>query len=277
VGSSSSRNWSPLAAEQPAAAVIAGVASGVYNSPQQAAVADIIGKARGGPAIATFQMMSDFGSIVGSFGVGVLAQQLSYGWAFGISGAILLLAGIGWMFAPETRDQSPVEHTPARPLGPEAAGEARRLGPPRLPLHRPGQDAGQRRGDHGPAGDHLVQGRDQLVGLHVLEQIAAGPALEGTNEVLLIRAGGEHGHVPGGIDPAQLPQDLDPPGPGHAQVEQHHIRCLDLGQAQPLRTVAHRVDHPDATPLQEFAQPGPEQSVIVDEQDAQHAAVARLV
>ena len=106
-----------------AAAVIAGAASGVYNSPQQAAVADIIGKARGGPAIATFQMMSDFGSIVGSFGVGVLAQQLSYGWAFGFSGAILLLAAIGWLFAPETRDQSPLEHTPARPLGPEAAGE----------------------------------------------------------------------------------------------------------------------------------------------------------
>ena len=106
-----------------AAAVIAGAASGVYNSPQQAAVADIIGKARGGPPIATFQMMSDFGSIVGSFGVGLLAQQLTYDWAFGISGAILLLAGIGWMFAPETLDQSPLEHTPARPLGPEAAGE----------------------------------------------------------------------------------------------------------------------------------------------------------
>ncbi len=105
------------------AAVIAGAASGVYNSPQQAAVADIIGKARGGTAIATFQMMSDLGSIVGSFGVGLLAQQLSYGWAFGISGAILLLAAIGWMFAPETRDQSPLEHTPVRPLGPEAAGE----------------------------------------------------------------------------------------------------------------------------------------------------------
>jgi len=105
------------------AAVIAGAASGVYNSPQQAAVADIIGKARGGPAIATFQMMSDFGSIVGSFGVGILAQQLSYGWAFGFSGGILLLAAIGWVFAPETRDQSPLEHTPARPLGPEAAGE----------------------------------------------------------------------------------------------------------------------------------------------------------
>ncbi len=104
-------------------ALIAGAASGVYNSPQQAAVADIIGKARGGTAIATFQMMSDFGSIVGSFGVGVLAQHLSFGWAFGISGAILLVAAVGWVFAPETRDQSPVEHTPVRALGPEAAGE----------------------------------------------------------------------------------------------------------------------------------------------------------
>ena len=49
-------------------AVIAGAASGLFNSPQQAAVADIIGKARGGTAIATFQMMSDVGSIIGSFG-----------------------------------------------------------------------------------------------------------------------------------------------------------------------------------------------------------------
>ena len=104
-------------------ALVAGAASGVYNSPQQAAVADIIGKARGGTAIAAFQMMSDFGSIVGSFGVGLLAHHLSYGWAFGISGAILVVASIGWMFAPETREDSPVEHTPVRALGPEAAGE----------------------------------------------------------------------------------------------------------------------------------------------------------
>ncbi len=106
-----------------AEAVAVGAASGVYNSPQQAAVADIIGAARGGTAIATFQMMSDLGSIVGSFGVGLLAQQLSFGWAFGVSGAILLLASLGWVFAPETRDRSPVDRTPVRALGPEAAGE----------------------------------------------------------------------------------------------------------------------------------------------------------
>ena len=106
-----------------ATAVVAGAASGIYGSPQQASVADIIGQARGGTAVATFQMMSDFGSIVGSFGVGIIAQQLSFGWAFAVSGVILLIAGVGWMLAPETRDQSPLEHTPVRALGPEAAGE----------------------------------------------------------------------------------------------------------------------------------------------------------
>ncbi|MFZ4374629.1 MAG: MFS transporter [Mycobacterium sp.] len=93
-----------------AEAVIAGAASGIYGSPQQAAVADIIGRARGGQAVAAFQMMSDFGSIVGSFGVGMIAQQLSFEWAFAISGAILLLASVGWMFAPETRDTQPLWH-----------------------------------------------------------------------------------------------------------------------------------------------------------------------
>lgn len=103
-------------------ALIAGIATGLFGAPQQAAVADVIGRARGGGAIATYQMMSDVGSIVGSFGVGLIAQQLSYGWSFAVSGAILLLAAVGWMLAPETRDRRAGEdETPARPLGPEAA------------------------------------------------------------------------------------------------------------------------------------------------------------
>lgn len=103
-------------------ALIAGIATGLFGAPQQAAVADVIGRARGGGAIATYQMMSDVGSIVGSFGVGLIAQQLSYGWSFAVSGAILLLAAVGWMLAPETRDRRDGEDgTPARPLGPEAA------------------------------------------------------------------------------------------------------------------------------------------------------------
>ena len=96
----------------------------MFTSPQQAAVADIIGsKARGGTAVATFQMMADLGAIVGSLAVGQIAQHLSFGWAFVISGAILLVAAVGWVFAPETRGRPPAEPTPARALGPEVGGE----------------------------------------------------------------------------------------------------------------------------------------------------------
>ncbi|WP_102144711.1 MFS transporter [Mycobacterium hubeiense] len=107
-----------------AGAYVAGAASGMFSSPQQAAVADIIGnKARAGTAVATFQMMADLGSIIGSLVVGAVAQYLSFGWAFVVSGVILLLAAVGWTFAPETRGRPSAEHTPARALGPEAGGE----------------------------------------------------------------------------------------------------------------------------------------------------------
>jgi len=107
-----------------AAAFLTGAATGIFISPQQAAVADIVGsKARGGTAVATFQMMADFGAILGSLVVGQIAEHFSYGAAFAVSGVILLLAAVGWAFAPETRPRPSTGHTPARPLGPEAGGE----------------------------------------------------------------------------------------------------------------------------------------------------------
>ena len=107
-----------------AAAYVTGAATGIFVSPQQAAVADIVGnKARGGTAVATFQMMADLGSIVGSVVVGQVAEHTSFGWAFVISGVILMIAAVGWTFAPETRGRPPAEHTPARAIGPEAGGE----------------------------------------------------------------------------------------------------------------------------------------------------------
>jgi len=98
-----------------AGAYVAGAAAGMFSSPQQAAVADIIGsKARAGTALAGFQMMADLGSILGSFTVGEIAQQASFGWAFVVSGVILLAAAIAWVRAPETRASPPAEATPAR-------------------------------------------------------------------------------------------------------------------------------------------------------------------
>jgi len=107
-----------------AAAYVTGAATGMFISPQQAAVADVVGnKARGGTAVATFQMMSDLGGIVGSFAVGQVAQYLSFGTAFVVTGVILLLAAFGWLFAPETRPPTSTEPTLARPLGPDSADE----------------------------------------------------------------------------------------------------------------------------------------------------------
>ncbi len=107
-----------------AAAYVTGAATGIFVSPQQAAVADIVGnKARGGTAVATFQMMADLGSIFGSLAVGQIAEHTSFTWAFVASGVVLLLAAIGWVFAPETRGLPPVRPTPVRALGPEAGGE----------------------------------------------------------------------------------------------------------------------------------------------------------
>jgi MFS family permease len=107
-----------------AAAYVTGAATGVFVSPQQAAVADVVGnQARGGTSVALFQMMADFGSILGSMVVGQIAEHASYGWAFAVSGVILAIAAVGWTLAPETRARPPAEHTPARALGPEAGGE----------------------------------------------------------------------------------------------------------------------------------------------------------
>ncbi|OJZ75224.1 MFS transporter [Mycobacterium paraffinicum] len=104
------------------AAAISGATTGIFMSPMQAAVADILGsEARAGIPVAAVQMLSDLGAIVGSVTVGWAAEKLSFGWGFGISGIVLLIAGFGWVLAPETRTVIHPEHGLAEP---ESDGEA---------------------------------------------------------------------------------------------------------------------------------------------------------
>jgi MFS family permease len=85
------------------AACIAGAASGLYTSPQQAAIADILGNsARAGTPVAAFQMMADFGAIVGALVVAQIAEHFSFAWGFTVSGFIMVAAAVVWVFAPET-------------------------------------------------------------------------------------------------------------------------------------------------------------------------------
>ncbi|OBJ71451.1 MFS transporter [Mycobacterium sp. 1274756.6] len=86
------------------AAYLSGAASGMFSAPQQAAVADILGsETRSGTAVATFQMMADLGVITGSVAIGQIAERLTFEWSFTVAGAILVLASLGWLLAPETR------------------------------------------------------------------------------------------------------------------------------------------------------------------------------
>ncbi|WP_369828262.1 MFS transporter [Mycobacterium sp. E1214] len=88
------------------AAAISGATTGIFMSPMQAAVADILGsEARAGIPVAAVQMLSDLGAIVGSVTVGWVAERFGFGWAFAISGLVLLVAALGWVVAPETRPE----------------------------------------------------------------------------------------------------------------------------------------------------------------------------
>lgn len=85
------------------ATALAGIGSGLLNPPQQAAVADVVGsESKGGPVFAGFQMASDVGAIAGPLGAGLLAEHVSYSAAFGVTGAIALVAALVWVRAPET-------------------------------------------------------------------------------------------------------------------------------------------------------------------------------
>nr|WP_307031863.1 MFS transporter [Arthrobacter globiformis] len=96
-----------------AASLLAGVGAGMLNPAQQAAVADVIGRERsGGPVLAAYQMTSDIGAILGPVLVGLLADRLGYSWAFAATGAVLLIAAVGWLAARETMQRQSADATP---------------------------------------------------------------------------------------------------------------------------------------------------------------------
>lgn len=85
--------------------LLAGVGVGLFAPSQQAVVADVIGRdARGGQVLALFQMVSDFGAVIGPLLIGVLADLYGYGPAFAVTGSLLLIAAIVWA---GTRPRSP--------------------------------------------------------------------------------------------------------------------------------------------------------------------------
>lgn len=116
--------------------VVSGAGTGLLNAPEQAAVADIVGQDRkAGPVMSTAQMASDLGSISGPLIAGLVVDTAGFGWAFMLTGGILVVGAISWMFAPET-------NVPLAPGGPRTGSLPTVSGPEPPPPngHRP--DAG---------------------------------------------------------------------------------------------------------------------------------------
>lgn len=113
--------------------ILAGAGTGLLNAPQQAAIADLVGQDRkAGPVMSTAQMASDLGAISGPLLAGMMVDAAGFGWAFMLTGGILVLAAVSWSFAPET-------NLPVAPGGPRT-GALPVVSPPEQPSRRP--DAG---------------------------------------------------------------------------------------------------------------------------------------
>ncbi len=85
-----------------AALAVFGLGSGLLDVAPSAMIGDILGGG-GGTVVASFQMAGDAGAVAGPVAAGFLVDTASYGAAFGLAAAILVVAAVLGAMAPETR------------------------------------------------------------------------------------------------------------------------------------------------------------------------------
>lgn len=81
---------------------IQGVGGAFLGSAPSAVVGDIMGGRRGGIVVATFQMMSDIGAVVGPLLAGLLIDLYDYEWAFAAGAALAVIPFMLVIRMPET-------------------------------------------------------------------------------------------------------------------------------------------------------------------------------
>jgi DHA1 family multidrug resistance protein-like MFS transporter len=84
------------------AMAIQGVAGAFLASAPAAVVGDVVGGRKGGVVVATFQMMSDLGAVLGPLIAGVLVDMFDFDWAFAAGSALSVGAVILVLVMPET-------------------------------------------------------------------------------------------------------------------------------------------------------------------------------
>lgn len=77
--------------------VVAGAGSALVNPGQQAVLADVLDQRPGGNVVAGYSMMSDLGGVLGPLAAGAILDLAGFGWAFGVTAALLAVAMLGWL------------------------------------------------------------------------------------------------------------------------------------------------------------------------------------
>lgn len=83
--------------------VFAGIGAALTNPGQQAVLADIVGTKSAGGLISFFSIVGDLGMAAGPLVAGALVDLAGFGWAFGVTAALLGASAIWWLFVPDSR------------------------------------------------------------------------------------------------------------------------------------------------------------------------------
>lgn len=94
------------------AMAIQGAAAAFLGSAPAAVVGDVMAGRKGGIVVATFQMMSDLGAVVGPLVAGFLVDAFDFDWAFAAGAGISLVAVIFVYLMPETLNRARKPATP---------------------------------------------------------------------------------------------------------------------------------------------------------------------
>jgi hypothetical protein len=114
-----------------------------------------------------------------------------------------------------------------------------------------------------------VAARDDIVDRGVLHQVATRAGQNRRGDVLLIDGHRECDHASSGVILDDLLDGFDPVEIGHAQVHQDHGRAQLLCQTHAHPSEGSLRDHLDTgLRLEHRHEPGPEQIVVVDDENA---------
>lgn len=90
---------------------IQGASGAFLGSAPAAVVGDVMGGRRGGIVVATFQMMSDVGAILGPLAAGLLIDSFDFDWAFGVGMVLTMVTILFVLRMPETLTRKSSEST----------------------------------------------------------------------------------------------------------------------------------------------------------------------